>query len=375
MNSRLSFRFIVTGLILLLIIQISCDRSSKKGFLVEGTLFGLDSTWIYLQKPVENGWESLDSQMVVDGNFVFRGNVEKEDLYHLRIGNTTRTIMVFIDNQPIVVEGQVDSLEKVRVEGTKVQETYNKYLIRQRGLRKQQERLLAQWIEANESGNQDTLEDVNQEFALLEQETDQFLLAAVTSNLDNPLGPYFATMLYFNDDEIDALDSLVKKFDRGLEGTYHYDNLTDVLERWKMLSIGSKAFSFAQEDPIGNSLALDSIDGAYILIDFWASWCDQCREGNAELKEIYEQYHDSGFEIVAVSLDTDHRAWTNAIKEDRLKWLHVSDLQGWGNEVGVLYGVRAIPYTVLVDQSGTIIAKNIRGAGLERKLEELFVAL
>jgi thiol-disulfide isomerase/thioredoxin len=112
----------------------------------------------------------------------------------------------------------------------------------------------------------------------------------------------------------------------------------------------------------------------YLLIDFWASWCAPCREENPNLVALYNKYHGKGFNIFGVSFDSNRDRWLKAIADDSLTWTHVSDLKGWENAVGKLYGIRSIPSNVLLDSNGIIMAKNIMGNDLKAKLEELFPA-
>ncbi|NJK84446.1 MAG: TlpA family protein disulfide reductase, partial [Saprospiraceae bacterium] len=136
--------------------------------------------------------------------------------------------------------------------------------------------------------------------------------------------------------------------------------------------IGAEAPDFGQQTPEGNTVQLSDLKGQVVLIDFWASWCGPCRQENPNVVRMYNKYKDKGFEILGVSLDRTKDAWLRAIEADKLTWQHVSDLRGWTNEVAQLYGVTSIPHTVLVDAEGKIIARNLRGATLEAKLESIF---
>ncbi len=119
-------------------------------------------------------------------------------------------------------------------------------------------------------------------------------------------------------------------------------------------------------------MSLSELKGKVVLLDFWASWCGPCRKENPNVLRIYNKYKDKGFDIMAVSLDKKKGPWLKAIEKDGLIWHHVSDLRGWKNEVAIDYSVRSIPHTVLLDQQGRIIARNLRGASLESKLKQIF---
>jgi thiol-disulfide isomerase/thioredoxin len=108
-----------------------------------------------------------------------------------------------------------------------------------------------------------------------------------------------------------------------------------------------------------------------LVVDFWAAWCGPCRAENPNVVKAWQKYKDKGFDVLGVSFDTDRNKWIKAIKDDRLTWTHVSDLKGWGNEAGKLYGINSIPANVLLDKDQKIIASGLRGEDLHKKLEEL----
>jgi thiol-disulfide isomerase/thioredoxin len=140
----------------------------------------------------------------------------------------------------------------------------------------------------------------------------------------------------------------------------------------KKTAAGQPAPEINLPNPEGKNIPLSSLKGKVVLIDFWASWCGPCRKENPNVVKVYQQYKDKGFEVYSVSLDKDKNSWIEAIKKDGLIWpSHVSDLAYWNSSVVPQYGFTGIPFTVLIDKEGKIIAKGLRGAQLEEKLAAL----
>lgn len=144
------------------------------------------------------------------------------------------------------------------------------------------------------------------------------------------------------------------------------------LQRLQGVNEGAMAPEINLATPAGPNLALSSLRGKYVLIDFWASWCGPCRRENPNVVKTYAAYKDKGFEIFGVSLDQNREAWLKAIETDKLVWKHVSDLQYWNSAGAQAYQVNSIPQTFLVDPAGRIIAKGLRGAALDNYLAKLF---
>lgn len=168
---------------------------------------------------------------------------------------------------------------------------------------------------------------------------------------------------------------LYKEIRDALAGRYADNDFVKHLDQ-KLRSVvmaGMEAPDIVMADTAGVTRRLSDLRGKVVLIDFWASWCGPCRRENPNVVRMYQKYHGQGFEVFSVSLDNSRDKWVQAIEKDNLLWPnHVSDLKGWSSAAGRLYGISAIPATVLVDRDGKVLARNLRGPQLEEKLKELF---
>lgn len=173
------------------------------------------------------------------------------------------------------------------------------------------------------------------------------------------------------DKHIDLFISSAEKFKREWP-TYSYTKeLNNQVEKLKVTAVGQIAPEISLANPSGEIVKLSSLRGKYVLIDFWAKWCGPCRRENPNVVKAYKRFKDKGFEVFGVSLDRNKEDWVKAIAEDGLTWTHVSDLKYFESQAAKDYNINAIPFSILLDKNGKIIAKNLRGAALDRKLEEV----
>lgn len=144
------------------------------------------------------------------------------------------------------------------------------------------------------------------------------------------------------------------------------------VDKMKLTAVGQPAPEIALPNPEGKVVPLSSMKGKYVLVDFWAKWCGPCRQENPNVVRAYQKYKDKGFTVYGVSLDRSKADWLQAIQQDKLTWTHVSDLKYWQSEAAKTYNITGIPFSLLLDPNGVIIAKNLRGAALHQKLQEIF---
>lgn len=135
--------------------------------------------------------------------------------------------------------------------------------------------------------------------------------------------------------------------------------------------VGKTVPDLVMPDPNGKQISISSFKGKFLLIDFWASWCGPCRMENPNVVKAYKEFKDKNFTILGVSLDKDKDSWKKAIKQDNLSWTHMSDLKYWNSQAVETFGFQGIPFNVLVDPSGKVIAESLRGEDLDAKLKQV----
>ena len=183
-------------------------------------------------------------------------------------------------------------------------------------------------------------------------------------------------MLFINRLSMNEYSDTYAKYDSALVKTYpKYGFVRDFHEqvtRNILLSVGHLAPDISEQDTTGKVIPLSSLRGNVVLVDFWASWCGPCRHESPHMLKLYNDYHAKGFEIYSISLDKNRDSWLGAIRHDKLKWTHVSDLGFWSSKAAKLYNISSIPYTVLLDRKGKIVAKGLFGAEIDQRLDLLF---
>ena len=165
------------------------------------------------------------------------------------------------------------------------------------------------------------------------------------------------------------------KLDKGLYSKFPNSNYVKMfhtrVSEMNKLGIGTVAPDITLATPDGKNVSLSSYRGKVVLVDFWASWCRPCRAENPNVVKAYTTFHAKGFDVLGVSLDKDKAAWQKAIADDHLSWTHISDLGMWSSSVVKSYNITGIPFSVLLDKEGKIVAKGLRGDELENAIRKL----
>jgi thiol-disulfide isomerase/thioredoxin len=197
-------------------------------------------------------------------------------------------------------------------------------------------------------------------------------IKALIPQMGSHLVALWATNFLPAEKEMASLEEIANRLNQARPNHPQVKQFVANLNRLRGVNEGVMAPEINLATPEGPNLALSSLRGKYVLIDFWASWCGPCRRENPNVVKTYANYKDKGFEIYGVSLDQNREAWLKAIETDKLVWKHVSDLQYWSSAGAQAYQVNSIPQTFLLDPAGRIIAKGLRGAALDQYLARLF---
>lgn len=358
--------------------------AEKENYSIKGTAAGVpDGTKIYLQELGQNNQRiSLDTAEVASENFVFtKPRTEGEGIQILSTSLGRQQLLIVKDQAPLTVTLYKDSIPSSLVTGSKENELFNTYTTKSRRLNKKKSELTQKLNQARRETDGIMVTEYTNQIKVLDEEyiaskkqvlsenTGSMVSIMALSDLINAkVLDIKETEAYYND-----LSSNIRKSPLGTSIKQYIAQLKSQRAASNLASVGNKAPEFSAQTPEGKELALSQTLGKYTIVDFWASWCKPCRLENPNVVRVYNKYHNKGLNIISVSLDRpgQKERWLRAIEKDQMDWYHVSNLQYWQDPIPKSYGVRAIPATFLLDEEGTIIAKNLRGPALEKKIAEL----
>ncbi len=360
--------------------------AQKTNFTITGNIGKLGkAAKVYLDYS-DDGKGGEDSAIVVNGQFKFSGTISGIATSRISLDHTGEgkphsiyapnadVIYIYFGKENIVFNS-ADSLMNAKVTGSKVYDEFQNYNQQIGGT------MMALTKSANdEYGSGTPAQQKDTAFikaidARFRRKIDRRTAKQFEFAKNNP-NSYFALVALSEaagvNVDVKKVEPLYKALKAELRNTDMGQELAQRIDAAGTTAVGMQAPEFTQNDVNGKPLSLSALKGKYVLVEFWASWCAPCRAGNPNLVKQYELYKDKGFEIIAVSLDNSKEKWVDAIKADGLPWLHVSDLKGWNNAVGRLYGVRAVPQSFLLDKDGKVIGNTLRDETLNAKLAELF---
>ena len=360
-------KFLFLGLITYSI--ISCAKPDK--FVINGEFKGKETGQIQLMKYADGKWFVEDSTNISKGKFQLKGKTDLPELRVVAMGPNQMIAQFFAENGTMTLEATTDSIGKGVVKGSKSNDEFSMYQKELMTLSKEAQGMQQRFMAAQSSGDQEGMKKARIDFDAMNQNMAVYAKNFIRTHKSSSVSPLVALMQFGQTIKAAEIDTLIAFLDPSVHPSIYVGELKKIADKMRSAEVGTMAPDFDLPMPDGGTFKLSSIRGKFVLIDFWASWCQPCRQENPNVVALYGKYKDKGFDIVGVSLDREKEAWVKAIADDHLIWHQVSELKFWQSEIAQKYGVSAIPTSFLLDKSGKIIAKGLRGEELAKKLAEL----
>ncbi len=350
------------------------EKASPKT-IVKGAIEGTPTKTVYLQELTKEKFVLLDSTIVDEkGNFSFNISTFTEPTLcfltfnsanppgiPIILSHNTKLSLAIKNSGWITYTSEGDKQNKM------MNDLYTIYLNHDKNLQDFNREI----SEIDPSTVTDSLrEAVGNRFQSMQKSRTDGIIKFVSSSEGSPAS-YYAVVFLFQEPNFSLMQVAYDKLKVSLPNSKYTNDLKTTIESIAPLETGGLAPDISLRNMEGTEIKLSSLRGKIVLIDFWASWCGPCRKENPHVVQLYSKYKTKGFEIYGVSLDDNADKWKAAVLKDGLTWTHVSDLRGWQSAAAKKYQVNSIPFTVLLDKNGRIIAKGMRGEELDAKLAEL----
>lgn len=332
-------KLLILFLTFIVISTLSAQKAGKSNtYKITGTVSGFtDSTVIYLSDLSDGSYRDIDSIFIFNNKFVFEGKLNRTvENFAVHTKGYKDRVSFWIDNSETFITAEKGKFKEATIIGSKAQ------------------------AESQE---------LNAIISISKNEKLDYI-AFIQKNKNSIISAYILS-LFSTTWNKDTISLLYNQLSPTAQKTTYGKNVFDFLTLNKNPQIGNRYVDFEQQNVNDETIKLSDFDGKIVLLEFWGSWCAPCREGHPELIKTYNEFKDKGFEILGVAAETDKKRFADAIQKDGLPWHNLTDLKGDKNKVALIYGISYYPANYLIDKNGIIVAKDLRGEKLRKKLLEL----
>lgn len=349
------------------------SKSEKTNETLSGNIKNASGESIIIEKITQNGAQVVDTiALDKEGNFSFKTYSDTTWFYRVQLLNKGHWVQILIHpGDKLVFSGDANNkLSTFTITGNPKVEAYQKYLMKEIAYKNTSDSIRFVYQAAKSENKAHLVFDaLDARYKYISKDMESYSVKFLTEQKDN-----LASLVVANniDQEIknkELVLNMIKEVGKAYPNHPYWKDYNDRMSAFYAINVGGIAPNISLVNPEGKILNLDSARGKVVLLDFWATWCRPCRGEIPFLKQAYAKYHSKGFEIFSVSSDRDVEAWKRFIKAEEMNWQHV--IESGNAEASRIYMVNSIPRTYLIDKDGKIIAMNLRGEELLKKLAEI----
>lgn len=354
------------SILVICILSIQYAFASKGKCVILGTVSDMATGTIMIRNLTK---PANDTLKILNGKFMYTTEIDQVYPFLLSDENNRYQLFFAEPNSTINITIKRKDMQVTFLEGSAAHEVFRKLIISQEPLQQFAGQLSQEYNKPNPK-----TDSLNAVMNQVNDELKKNFFKFLTENNSTEVSAFVVYSAITNDKNLNiaTADTMFGILTGKARTSFYGNELDKMLSKLRATEVGYMAPDFTLPDSTGKkNYTLSSFRGKYVLIDFWASWCGPCKQEIPYLKQAYTAFHGKGFEIISVSLDDKKPNWLSALNQFQMPWIHISDVKGFNSKVNELYYVPSIPKTLLLDKTGKIIAKDLRGPALDKKLKEL----